>query len=566
MKYKIKNDEMRISELDARNGGVSFSENLYGSTDKSLIARGKRACIRKLTLGEGLMGDDTLAYVDNGRLYYGGLEITGLYLTPGEKRILKVGKFLVIFPDEVFFNLENHDDCGSMNSTYMAYGSYITVSDSLGTKLEYGTVNELPESAEEKTYCLLKEASGNLVLKQMLKGMWQNADSYIKIMAGGIGASFRTGDTVYCTGLKETVGGTYFKIGKRMKDALLIKGVLVTNGYSSSTIQLSRTVPIFDYVTVSGGRLFGVRRGTDRDGNLVCRMYGSAVGDPFNFAPEGGGLVMDLDINGMFTGLCDYLGNPVAFTENEIIEARVKGNSLIGTLVKGYGVEKGANKSIAQYGGALYYKSRAGICYYDGSYPEIIGEQASSEQASCGIAINGKYYLSAENGISVYDIKAKKWCKENACGVIAFAECKCSLYALCRDTDGDFIVLMDYDNSDSDARFYLADEGYPLVEEAVSWRLESADIGAGEFDSVCPVRIAVKMKNGGNYPICVTVAYDGEHSFAKSITSALNGTVEIPLPLRRCESFKIIIEGRGKVKLSGLQAYYRAGGKARGWK
>ena len=565
MKYKLKNDELRISELGAKDVDVSFSENLYGSTDGAFAARGRRARIRPLASGDALMGDDTLAYVDNGRLYYGGLEISNLYLTPGEKKILKVGNFLVIFPDEVFLNLENYSDCGSLNAKYTQYGSRVTVTDANGNALNYETVTELPEEASEGTYNLLKTTSGELIMKRFLRGIWHDAKSYIKIMAGNIGVSFREGDTVYCTGFSDTIG-SYFKIAKKTTNYLLIEGTMSIKEYSSGSIQLTRTIPSFDYVTVSGGRLFGVRRGADKSGKLICKMYGSAIGNPFNFAPEAGGVVMDLDINGTFTGICDYLGSPVAFTENEIIEARLKGGALIGTVVKGYGVEKGAEKSISQYASALYYKSKAGVCYYDGSYPEVILPTSLSEQGCCGIATNGKYYMSSENGISVYDIKDKKWIRENGCGVVAFAECKGSLYALCKDTDGDFIVLMDFDAADDEVRYYLAEESYPIVEEAVAWRVDSIEIGKGDFDSVCPVRIALKMKNSVQYPFSVTVIYDGEREFSKSFSLSLNGTVEIPLPLRRCDSFKIKIEGKGEVSLIGLQAYYRVGGKARGWK
>jgi hypothetical protein len=96
--------------------------------------------------------------------------------------------------------------------------------------------------------------------------------------------------------------------------------------------------------------------------------------------------------------------------------------------------------------------------------------------------------------------------------------------------------------------------------------LESTEIGSDVFESVCPVRIAFRIKKDDGNLLKATIIYHGGKEYSKSFAASLNGTVEIPLPLRRCESFRVRIEGSGQATITGMQVYYRAGGKARGWK
>lgn len=576
MKYSIKNEELRITDFGVRNGGVAHTENLRLFANGSLAPRGRRSIVRALTDGQGLCGDDTLAYVDNGKLYYGGMEISGLYLTSGEKTVLKVGNFIVIFPDEMYLNLENYANYGSLNGSYFTYGSHITVTDFNGNLLNYNVVTELPEDASEGAYCALQSASGELTMKRKYKNGWYDAESYIRIDAGGIGTPFRNGDTVYCTGLQNVVG-SYFKIAKKTTNWLLIEGIMAMNGFSTGSVRLTRNVPSFDYVTVSGGRLFGVRRGADKNGALVCRMYGSCVGDPFNFAPEAGGLVMDIDINGMFTGICDYLGSPVAFTENEIIEARIKNGALIGTVIDGYGVENGACGSISQSDGVLYYKSRMGACRYDGSYPECISEGIreleGSGKGSVGIVRDGEYHINitdseSKEAIFVYNIKKKTWCKDSGCGVKSFALCKGNIYAICSDGDIQALVLLDYDRANGEERLYLTDDDNPTPEVGVEWSLKTEEIGSGSFSSVCPVRVTLDMKKGEGSAVRVGIQYDGEESEQNTVlvTGAVDGAAEIPMPIRRCGRFALTVSGVGDAIIRGMLIEYRSGGVARAWK
>lgn len=577
--FDIQNGDVQVMGfwgIDERAGDAKkfkMAENVSGIAGASVKTRGRRAAVRSLYNGEGFFGDDTLAYVDGGKLYYGALEITGVNLSPGQKTILKMGQYLMIFPDEVYVDINNTSKYGSMNSTFSAYGGGVAVVDTSGNTITYTTVSELPKDASEDTYCVVKE-DGAFVMKRYNGKIWNNVKTYVKIFASGIGGSFAVGDVVYCTGLS-FVPQKYFTIVKRDNSALYYEGV-IDKTYAVNAFSIKRVVPTFDYVTVSGNRLVGVRRGKDKSGNYVSRMYVSRLNDPFNFAPEGGGLVADIDICGTFTGVCDYLGSPVAFSESEIIEARIKNATLITTLIKGYGVESGAHKSIAQTRGALYYKSRHGVCRYDGSYPELISEDIGnlslSKNGSPAIALGEKYYICASSDLGtakiyVYDVNDRIWYAENETDVMDFAICKGHIYALCGFGQEFGIVLMDYDGASEDMRSYLVQDGYFIIESDVSWSLESAEIGSQSFEGVCPIKIALRIKKNEGKRISIGVLYDGEAGGeTATVFEAASGTVTVPITPRRCDSFRIIVSGEGEAEIFGLMAQYREGGQVKGWK
>jgi hypothetical protein len=551
---------------------LKCAENVFGKAGASVKTRGRRAAIRALYRGEGFFGDDTLAYVDGGKLYYGGQEIIGLNLSSGEKTLLKLGNYLMVFPDQVYVNVNDHTQYGSMNSTYSAFGGGVATVNSSGTTLSYTVVEQLPSDAVKGVYCAIKE-NGVLVMKYYNGDLWENVKTYVKVSASGIGASFAVGDVVHCTGLK-FVAENHFTIAKRENSALYYDGVL-DKSYAVSTFSLKRVIPTFDYVTVSAGRLVGVLRGKDKDGKYISRIYASRVNDPFNFAVEAGGIMTDVDICGPFTGICDYLGAPIAFSESEIVECRVKNGAFITTLIKGYGVQDGAHKSICQTRGALYYKSRYGICRYDGSYPELISEDIGrtyiTKNGSPAIACGEKYYVCLEDeekkeNIYVYDVCDRLWYSEGGFDVICFALCKGHLYALCGYDEEYSIMLMDYDSASEDMRSYLVQDGYLFVEPKVRWRFESASIGIESFGSVCPIRILLRIQKPQRDMLDIGLIYgDGIQENVVSVENAASGTVTVPITPQRCDSFRIIVSGEGQAEIFGFKACYRDGGIENGW-
>jgi len=574
----INNVSYTVTEL----GGINKRGNarkgaLYGAKDMSsrafpyICPRARRATVRELSSPNGLYGDDTLAYVDGGRLYYGGLEVSGLTLSDGDKDILKLGKYLLIFPDEVYFNTADEDDFGAMSVGFTARNGRVCCVDAELNEISYAVVTKEPDGAAVGDWCAIQGSDGALRLKRFDGYVWNEAETLLKLSASGIGASFRDGDTVECNGLDGISTG--FRIVKKSLDALYFEGT-VSAPVSLGAFGVSRTVPIFDYQTVSGGRLYGVRRGRDKSGSLVSRIYASAENDPLIFSALGGGAMMDIDISGAFTGICDYLGSAVAFSESDIVETRIKNGALIGTVIKGYGLESGAERSAVSAGGALYYKSSVGVCVYDGSYPERISERLGddvslAEHGSPAIFASGKYYIKLSDSelgsaIYVYDTENKLWLRETDPGVKRFAKRRENAYALLENGE---LILLDSEQADENELTYCSGSGYPIIEDEFEWSLETAEIGSDNLKSVCPVRLTLRLVKSEGSEVKIGVIYDGQDVCGETVVYRETfGAVSVPIPLKRADTFRLRISGSGEWVFKGFTVEYRAGGEAKAWR
>ena len=121
-------DVFRGYDHNPRIGEGSFyhMENLTGDRYPLLSNRKPRGKVAQLTNPQGLLGKGKLAYIDNCRLYYGGADITeyltekGCALSEGEKQLVSMGAYLVIYPDKLYLNTEDFSDCGSLENRYHA--------------------------------------------------------------------------------------------------------------------------------------------------------------------------------------------------------------------------------------------------------------------------------------------------------------------------------------------------------------------------------------------------------------------------------------------------------------
>ena len=77
-------------------------KNLSSSQYPLLSQRRKRGIWTQLTAPQGMLAKDAMAYGDDGKLYYNGYLGSGVELAAeGEKQMVSMGSYLVIFPDKV---------------------------------------------------------------------------------------------------------------------------------------------------------------------------------------------------------------------------------------------------------------------------------------------------------------------------------------------------------------------------------------------------------------------------------------------------------------------------------
>lgn len=508
--------------------------------------------------------------------------MAGVYLTAGKKEILRLGSYVLIFPDGIYWNISEPQDFGNISASFVAEEDVsVSMVDESGQTLSgFYIVSKLPDTAVSGEVCALVSGDNAPVIKRFDGHSFKTVKTYIKLMAVGISAEFQEGDTVECAGLEKYLGD-HFTVARKEPNVLYCEGVTLSGG-SAQNVILSRHMPYYDHLAVSGNRLYAVRRGYDRNGNFVSRIYASAIGDPRNWSRYGGGMMADCDLHDTFTAVSDYLGMPVVFTENALAEVREKNGEMLLTPVVGCGVEKGAEGSCQTIGYRLYYKGKNGIYTYDGSYPKCIsiglenGLEVTAEGAPSA-AHNGFYYIKlsdikVKEAIYIYNAFDKLWQKENDPGVVSFAVRGGNLYAYFEDPTAENekcgIMLFGYDEADEEAKSYCTALGYPIPEGSVSWYCESGKLGTNELVGMYPVRLTVRLnvRDGGD--MAVSLLYDDSEIAERSVSIPKRtvGAVTLPISIKKCDTVRIRFSGHGNCEILGYGLSYQNGGEIRGWR
>ena len=106
-------------------GSFARMENLTGDGYPTLSVREKRKTIAALDKPNGLAAKDSLIWVDGRTLYINGLAID-LALTDGEKQLVSMGAYLLIWPDKKYVNTQNLSDRGSLENAIQTNGYAMT--------------------------------------------------------------------------------------------------------------------------------------------------------------------------------------------------------------------------------------------------------------------------------------------------------------------------------------------------------------------------------------------------------------------------------------------------------
>ena len=255
----------------------------------------------------------------------------------------------------------------------------------------------------------------------------------------------------------------------------------------------------------------------------------------------------NLGTDGKFTGAVTHLGYPLFFKENCL--HKVYGDypaqfQIQDTACRG--VQEGCDRSLAIVGENLYYKSRHGVCGYDGSLPvEISGALG---EVPYGFAVAGghgnKYYISMKNlekdkyCLFVYDTRKGMWHKEDALQAEAFASYQGELYCLDR-VSGKILSLLG--------------SGEP-EEKAVPWMVETGILGTELPDRKYISRLNVRMSMDVGGRARFFVQYDSmggwEHMGTVNVTSLKS--FSLPIRPRRCDHLRLRIEGVGEARIYAI--------------
>ena len=564
-------------------------KNLTSSHYPILAPRGKRG-VYEYPEGSGdnhnpngLISKDALCYVNGTKLFINNKEITGLELSDSPKQLISMGAYIIIMPDKKYINTKDFTDMGNIEATFPATeGETLTVTYEMcridGTNYENvvkaSTAPEITEEMESNGSVPLwiDTSSTPHALKQYSTAskVWsQIATCYIKISAPNIAANFKQYDAVKISGLpveqepqlKDLEGvisplwEAYHDEENPSNDYIVVVGFLDEAFTYETQLKIEQKMPVMDFIIESGNRLWGCRYGENANGDVVNEIYASKLGDFKNWNCYMGlstdSYFASLGTDGQFTGAITHLGYPLFFKENCVhkVYGNYPANFQIQTTAC-RGVQKGCSKSLAIVNEVLYYKSRGGICAYDGSLPaeisSALGEISYSDAVAAGH--NNKYYVSMKDNqgaynLFVYDARKGMWHKEDEIKIDDFCSCDGELYAI---SNGKIITLLGSGKTDS---------------EAVKWMAETGVIGMYTPDKKYISRLNIRMSLDIGTRVHFFAQYDscGEWEQLSTLSGTSLRSFSIPIRPKRCDHFRLRIVGEGDAKIYSITKTFERG-------
>ena len=521
------------------------TKNLSSDHAPLLSTRRRRADTHRRA--RALLEKQALAYVgEDGTLYYNFLPTPVTGLSSGEKQLVGMGAYIVVFPDKVYLNTEDQTDHGSLEARCGPLSAEFEPCRFDGTVVSASYVQaQEPDAPENGAYWI--DISGPVhALRQWSEARreWVAVESvYLRIRfttLGVIPALFRVNDAVTLSGASESgLNGT--KIihalggGENERDWILVDGLPETVSGEETALRLERLVPQMDFVCECRNRLWGCRYGVGEDGRVVNEILCCALGDFRNWQLFQG-LSTDswrasVGSDGPWTGAVNYLGSPIFFKENRIHRVSVSASGAHGvaeTVCRG--VQRGSEKSLVVVNETLFYKSPGGVCAWQGGFPQGVSAPLGAvvyHGAAAG-EIGGKYYISMLDesdrpSLFVYDIERDLWLREDALHVTDFARAGGELYAV---SDGELLALMGSTAVTGATR-----------EEDVAWEAVTGlqSFHLPENKRVSRYNIRLSLAAGASLSAALQYDSDGVWHSAGSVTASGAGTGKrkcpVPAPL-----------------------------------
>lgn len=538
-----------------------------------LQSRARRGVVRQMEAPQGILAKDAMAWADGGKLYYNGAEIVGLTLTEGEKQLVSMGAYLLIWPDKKYLNTKDLTDFGGLEASYESSGTVTyLLCGADGSPLSKVSATKPEEPKGGEYWIDTTQTPHSLMMWSESSEMWIGvATVYTKIQAVGIGKPFQEGDGVEISGAAyggdsdvvqaqfEELNGTKIIYAKD-EDYIVVVGLIdLTYEQTEGTVTVKRAVPDMDYVCESQNRVWGCKYGMV-DGKAVNELYCCALGDFKNWNRFLGiatdAWAASVGSDGAWTGAANYLGYPTFFKENVIHRIAISsaGAHQV-TETVGRGVQNGSGKSLCVVNEVLYYKAREGVCAYDGSFPSAVGEALGDGRYhnAVGGGCGGKYYLSMRDGANAwhmfcYDTAKGLWHREDDLHALCFTQMDGELYAI-----------------DAETKQLLAlhgSQGTP--ETAVKWAAETGLIGYTTVEQKYVSRFNLRMllPKGAKADMAIQYDSDGVWHHCGHMEGVGTKSFLLPVRPRRCDHFRLRIEGEGEVRVYSFAKILETGSDA----
>ena len=322
----------------------------------------------------------------------------------------------------------------------------------------------------------------------------------------------------------------------------------------SGTVTLKRTMPDLDGIFEHDNRLWGWKGKT---------IYASKLGDPKNWNVFEGlstdAWALETQRKGEITGGVSFGGYPTFFREDSMI--RIYGataNAFQTSELAMPGVKTGEQDSIAAAGGMLLYLSRDGMMIYADEYPRaqdsVFGNGEIKDAIACsdGVRYYARLTVDGEKAIYRYDSKRGLWMKEDDPGVIGMTYDQGTIYALLEHS----LVTEQYGNREIIDLIGSGGIGITApTEEAGSVEsfAEFGDFTAGSLNRKAMSKMQLRMGLETGATVTIKIKYDGgQWETLWTLTQGIKRSVQIPILPRRCDYYRIRIEGTGMWRLYAM--------------
>lgn len=518
-------------------------KNLCATNYPVMTPRAKRATVRQLANCRGIIARNKLAWCANGHFYYDGSEKAAV--TDTDKIMVGMGAYIIIFPDKIRFNIstgavDHLDNVWTQNT-----GVTVTARLSRLNGEDYGaTVSSTPPSAPALNSYWVDTSGDKDVLKVYTSTGWQEvAVGYYSVSAPGISAGFKVGDAVTISGADEAINGSHI-IESIGTDYIVIAGQLTRTKTIGSGTTISRSAPDMDFICELNNRLWGCS-------NATHEIYASKLGDPTNWTSYGTGAAeawsATVGSDGNFTAACSFNGSVLFWKEDmlhKIMGSKPSNFTVYDTPMRG--VQNGSEKSIQIVNESLIYKSRDGVCIYDGGTPNEIGDDLGNIEYKNAVAgsLGDKYYLSMQDEenawhLFVFNESKGMWHREDATHAEGFATLNGQLYML---TDGNLIAVRG------------REEAGATLEEDFDWFAETGDLLIEQADNKYIHKIKVRTSIEAGAWITIEAMYDSDgvwHQIYRK-TNTKKMQVTVPIVPMRCDHMRLRISGHGRAAVYAI--------------
>lgn len=559
------NHNLRINE-----GEFYDEENLCSDDYPLLSTRRHRGVYAAPATAQGLIAKDALCYVDGTEFVINEKRIEMGLSTEAEmcpKSLVSMGAYVIILPDRKYINTADLSDFGSIEASYTSVSdvtfNLCTVD---GARLDVIAGAAAPENPKNGEYWLDTSATPHtLKVYSETSAMWMSVvTTYVKISATGIGAQFEQYDGVTISGIVKTgvkdLNGSAI-IWAKDENYIVVVGILdteITQTAEEGAVTIARKMPEMDFVIESGNRLWGCKYGMV-DGKTVNEIYASKLGDFRNWNCFMGistdSYAASCGTDGQWTGAITHLGYPLFFKETCL-------HKVYGTAPSSYqiqttacrGVQKGSGKSLAIVNEVLYYKSRGGVCAYDGSLPTEISDAFGGVLYSdaVGGGHRNKYYLSMKDSggiwhLFVYDARLGVWHREDNTHANAWCSCRDEMYYI-DAADGKIRTVLGSGQTETEKIQWRAETG---IFVSVLSSAKYPDYAAGK-KYVGRLMLRMTLDPGATMQAYVEYDSSGVWEQLWSMTGKTLQTFTFPVRPRRCDHFRLRLVGQGGAKLYSL--------------